>query len=343
MRGNDFAKLLWIYIFPLLGFPLLNEKEGLIWVSLLYVIIALILFLPSGIFAVTDFSTGQKSRLLISLFLVCSITWTYERTRNIVQSNLEQVNKDLKQTQHQLVQTAKFASIGELAAGVAHELNQPLMVIRGNTQLILRSMNKNRYDINCLEQDLNIVLNNSKRMMLIIDHLRTFSRQSEHNFTAVDINKIINNCLLMVGEQIRLHNIEMIMDLAFDIPQIKGKSNQLEQVFLNLLTNARDAINQRRENDLNCPGIIEIHTRVVKTPVGDEIQIQIKDTGRGIAKKSIENIFDPFFTTKEVGKGTGLGLSISYGIIKDHEGEINVTETGADGTTFEVKIPVIRA
>jgi PAS domain S-box-containing protein len=249
---------------------------------------------------------------------------------------LKQTYQDLRNAQAQLIQTAKLASIGQLSAGVAHELNQPLMVIRSTAQLIQRAIKKNQLEEDDLDKQLEAIERNTKRMMNIINHLRTFSRQSPLDFHPVDINRIIENSFLMMGEQLRLHDIEVKEDLAANLPKIQGDANQLEQVLLNLMINAKDAIeaakNKRQRR-------IEMITRMSDEAKG-AIEILVKDTGGGISKECLENIFDPFFTTKEVGKGTGLGLSISYGIVKDHKGEINVAETGPEGTTFRIRLPI---
>jgi two-component system, NtrC family, sensor kinase len=264
---------------------------------------------------------------------------------------------DLKNLQARLIQSGKLASIGELAAGVAHELNQPLMIIRTTAQLMLRKQSKNSLDTVKLLENLNSIEKNTKRMMNIINHLRTFSRQTKSEFTPVSVNKIIQDSFLMIGEQLSLRNIEVIQDLSNDLPKVQGDANQLEQVFLNLLTNARDAILTRDEN----VGWITIVTRYAvgnhqstpaeysKDSTGQAItnqqsrgfiEILVRDSGGGIPQETLKDIFDPFYTTKEVDKGTGLGLSISYGIIQDHKGEIDVAETGLEGTTFRISLPV---
>ena len=247
---------------------------------------------------------------------------------------LQQTYQDLRNTQGQLIQAAKLASIGQLSAGVAHELNQPLMVIRNKAQLIQRAIKKNRLEEDDLNGQLTAIERNTKRMMNIINHLRTFSRQSPLDFHPVDINRVIENTFLMMGEQLRRHDIEVKKDLAANLPGIQGDANQLEQVFLNLIINAGDAIETAGNNRR-----IEIITRI-SDEVKGAIEILTKDTGGGISKECQEKIFDPFFTTKEVGKGTGLGLSISYGIVKDHKGEIEVAETGPEGTTFRIRLPI---
>ena len=265
------------------------------------------------------------------------------RQRQQIEITLRKAYEELKSTQSQLVQSAKLASIGELAAGVVHELNQPLMVIRGYTQTLLRPPG----DDTDTKKWLKTIEKNTGRMTSIINHLRIFSRQSQSEFKPVDLNQIIEDAFLMVGEQLRLHDIQTVKNLSADVPKIKGDVNKLEQVILNLITNARDAIEQRRKKEPKpdpmdyeqSQGKLEIITRMADAGT-DFIEILIKDTGSGIPEEMAHKIFDPFFTTKEVGKGTGLGLSISYGIIKEHHAEIDIVETGPEGTTFRIKFPV---
>ncbi|MBT8368727.1 MAG: PAS domain S-box protein, partial [Deltaproteobacteria bacterium] len=262
--------------------------------------------------------------------------------RNLAEESLKKAYQELKHTQSQLVQSGKLASIGELAAGVAHELNQPLMVIRGNAQLVKRYISKGNFEVDDLLQQMEPIERNTKRMMNIINHLRTFSRQSKAEYYALDVNQVIEESFLMVGEQLRLRNIEIKKSLDPALPKIKGDTNQLEQVFLNLITNARDAIMDKNGNVKPKNGnseSIEIITKQSE-PDANLIEILFKDSGNGIQEADQSNIFDPFYTTKEVGKGTGLGLSISYGIISDHKGQIEISETGPQGTTFKVKLPI---
>lgn len=262
--------------------------------------------------------------------------------RNLAEESLQKAYQELKYTQSQLVQSAKLASIGELAAGVAHELNQPLMVIRGNAQLIQRNISKGKIKMEDMLQQMEPIERNTKRMMNIINHLRTFSRQSKTDFYPLDINKVIEDSFMMVGEQLRLRNIEIVRSLDRELPPVKGEANQLEQVFLNLITNARDAIADKEQEQGTQNGDrnrIEIITRLSEEN-SQFVEIVLKDSGNGIKKQDQAKIFDPFYTTKEVGKGTGLGLSISYGIICDHNGKIEIAETGPDGTTFTVRLPI---
>ena len=249
---------------------------------------------------------------------------------------------ELRNVQSQLVQSGKLASIGELAAGVAHELNQPLMVVRTTAQSSIRQQRKNALDAATLLKNLEFIEKNTKRMMNIIDHLRTFSRQAERQFAPVNVNKTIENAFLMIGQQLRKKNIEVIRNFSEGLPEVLGDVNQLEQVFLNLLANGRDAIQSKVEAG---GGIMEFQKRIAVTThisaeVKEAVEILFKDTGSGIPQETLNNIFDPFFTTKGVGDGTGLGLSIRYGIIQDHKGEINVVETGPEGTTFRIRLPM---
>jgi len=262
--------------------------------------------------------------------------------RNLAEQSLNKAYQELKHTQSQLVQSGKLASIGELAAGVAHELNQPLMVIRGNAQLVKRFIKNGEYEIDDLLKQMEPIERNTKRMMNIINHLRTFSRQSKAEHYALNVNQVIEESFLMVGEQLRLRNIEIKKTLDPALPKIKGDTNQLEQVFLNLITNARDAITEKNQDQKPENGNTDSIEIITKTSESDAnlIEVFFKDSGNGIGESARNSIFDPFFTTKEVGKGTGLGLSISYGIISDHNGQIEIAETGPQGTTFQVKLPI---
>jgi len=260
-------------------------------------------------------------------------------------SDLKRMHNEMGLAQSSLIQSAKLSSIGELASGVAHELNQPLMVLRGTAQLIARSLRKGTLTPERLPEYLDSMDRNTKRMMTIINHMRTFSRQSDKEFEPVRVNGIIQDCFLMIGEQLKLRNIIVEMELDPDIPWVMGNANQLEQVILNLIINARDAIESRlqisdQEKTRMEQARIGIVTRSQYTKDGDEsVEIWIRDTGSGISQQHRDRIFDPFFTTKPVGQGTGLGLSISYGIIKDHRGDISVVETGPEGTTFRITLP----
>jgi len=258
--------------------------------------------------------------------------------RKQTECELKLAYDDLKSIQDQLIQSAKLASIGELASGVAHELNQPLTVLRTGVQILQRNIQKGPLETEGLAEHLAPMERHTKRMMSIISHLKSFSRKSQIGFSPLDINEIIDGALQMIGEQLRLHNIDVKLDLSQGLPQVMGDKNQIEQVILNLMTNARDAIEMKSVSDgptVHSKGIIEITTSRASNNKGG-VEVFLKDTGSGIPQENLERLFTPFFTTKPDGKGTGLGLSISLGIMKDHNGEIDVVETGPWGTTFRI-------
>ncbi|MGE0087796.1 MAG: sensor histidine kinase [Desulfococcaceae bacterium] len=255
------------------------------------------------------------------------------------QDRLEEAYADLRTMQLQLVQSGKLASIGELAAGVAHELNQPLMVIRAASQLLPKGIKEKILTEEQIAEQLKTVERNTGRMMRIIKHLRDFSRQSSHEFKYVNISSVLEDCFLMIGEQLRLHSIRVEKNYAPDLPLCYGNANRLEQVFLNLLTNARDAVSAKADivpEFRASGGLIEIVTRVSEEKT---VEIIVKDNGCGIEREFRDRIFDPFFTTREVGKGTGLGLSISYGIIREHQGSLDIMDTSFQGTAMRIRLP----
>lgn len=260
------------------------------------------------------------------------------RSFNKMAEYLQATYQDLRSTHSQLTQSAKLAAVGELAAGVAHELNQPLMVIRGYAQELL--------DRNSIqegtEKDIKIIENQTTRMMKIIDHLRAFARQSSGTFEQVDVNSVINDSFTLITQQLKNHNIEILKELDLSIPRIWGDHNRLEQVFLNLITNARDAMEETAGGNLTVTtkAIYNTGGNGKKNPTG--IMVMLSDTGTGMPDRIIDKIFDPFFTTKEVGKGTGLGLSIGYSIVKEHGGTINVESKEGIGTRFIIEFPIER-
>lgn len=248
---------------------------------------------------------------------------------------------ELQESHIQLIQSGKMAAIGELASGIAHELNQPLMVIRTRNQLMQRCQRKGSLTGDQIAEALEAVDRNTKRMMKIINHLSAFSRQSDKERKAVAINKVIEDCFYLIGEQLRLRDIRIEKEFAHSLPRIEADDNQLEQVFLNLLGNARDAIVEKRENCEDPTGFqAKIKIQTSTTEAREKVIILISDNGCGIHQDKKESIFDPFVTTKEVGKGTGLGLSISHGIIQKHNGLIRVAKTGPEGTSFMIELPI---
>ncbi|MBI3079292.1 MAG: HAMP domain-containing protein [Deltaproteobacteria bacterium] len=256
--------------------------------------------------------------------------------------SLDQMVRDLKaneqarrETEAQLLQAGKLASIGELAAGVAHELNQPLMVIRALSQSLLvdPALSADR------EKDLALIEKNTERMARIISHLRSFSRQSQMERQPVDLQEVLENALALVRDPLDAASIEVRRAYARPLPTIVGDANQLEQAFLNLITNARDAMEPQGG------GTLSVTTRA-RGPDGNgdgptTVEVVIADTGAGIPPEHLGRIFDPFFTTKAPGRGTGLGLSICYGIVRDHGGTVHVESRPGEGTRFTLVFPSV--
>ena len=243
------------------------------------------------------------------------------------------VGQDITQTkisQAQVIHASKLATLGEMATSVAHEINQPLNVIRlaaGNCRMRIANYESNA---EIIDSKLERIEQQTARAAAIIDHMRMFGRKTNEEASELRVCQVVRNTLDLVGEQLRLSDIEVELNLPAEDYSVLGHSIQLEQVFINLVTNARDAI---LENSTNTK-IIKISVQQVRK----NIVVSLQDTGGGISEKIKQRIFEPFFTTKAMRQGTGLGLSISYGIVRDMNGTINVqnTETGAE---FEITLP----
>jgi two-component system NtrC family sensor kinase len=223
--------------------------------------------------------------------------------------------------------TEKLAAVGQLVSGVAHEVNNPLTAIMGFADLML----ENPTLPEAVHQDLRVIMQEAQRTKEIVQNLLSFARQRPRQRTRVDLNEIIRRTVALRSYDFSSHGVDVVERLEEPIPGSLGDPHQLQQVFLNILNNAYDAV---RETDRR--GRIEIST----TSENDFIYVGFKDNGPGVT--NTERIFDPFFTTKDVGKGTGLGLSICYGIVRQHGGEITCQNNlGAAGATFFVKLPVV--
>lgn len=236
--------------------------------------------------------------------------------------------RELRDKQEQLVQAGKLATLGELTTGVAHELNNPLNNIGLFIGNAIDVIELGRADEEAILRDLQSAMQQVRKATEIISHLRTFGRAASVH-EPLPINRVIERALSLVREQLRLRGVDVSLDLSPENPSVDGSAIQLEQVFVNLLTNARDALMESTVRAITI-------TSVAQPGVVD---ITVSDTGPGIPAGLEQRIFDPFFTTKETGRGTGLGLSISYGIIKDHEGTIAVVQTPGPGATFRIQLP----
>jgi len=230
----------------------------------------------------------------------------------------------------QLSQSEKLSSIGLLAAGVAHEVNTPLAVISSYAQMLSKQVKSDGKQTELLEK----ITRQTFRASEIVNSLLNFSRTSSTEFTNIDVNRVIQDTLTLLEHQFKTARIKVEQDLQPELPAIYGNTGKLQQVFLNLFLNAKDA--------MPAGG-----TLIISTTNGHNVQVKVSDTGSGIAQEHIHRIYDPFFTTKNKPKtghsgGTGLGLSVTYGIIQEHAGKIRVDSAPGKGTTFIMEFPLVR-
>ncbi|MGO8943914.1 MAG: ATP-binding protein [Syntrophobacteraceae bacterium] len=243
---------------------------------------------------------------------------------------------DFIEAETQLIQAGKMATLGEMATGVAHELNQPLNAIKLGSEYLLKMTEKgqplDREDLDELADDMSREVD---RAAGIINHLRQFGRKSEVVAHRVDINKSIRGVFTILGQQLKVHGIEVKLDLDENLPPIMADQNRVEQVFVNLVNNARDAMLDRKTDVHAAPNVLTVRSFSEQ----GRVTATVSDTGPGIPESIAGRLFEPFFTTKETGKGTGLGLSISYGIVRDYKGTIYFTTSEEAGATFIVSFP----
>ncbi|MGD9079007.1 MAG: PAS domain S-box protein [Desulfobacterales bacterium] len=244
------------------------------------------------------------------------------------------------ETEQQLIQASKMATLGEMATGVAHELNQPLSVIKTASQFFMKKIrNKEKIEDDILFDMTEEIDSYVDRATKIINHMRQFGRKSDVTLEKVQVNTVLKKALEILGQQLKVRGIEVVLDLEDDLPLVMADSDRLEQVFINLLINARDAIDERWESKPHQKGDKKITLKTKSA--GREITVEISDTGAGIPNPILQRIFEPFFTTKKVGQGTGLGLSISYGIIKDCKGSIQAVSHKNEGAHFIIRFPIV--
>lgn len=300
----------------------------------------------------------------MELYQAIEILKTQYNNLEIRKDEIETAHSELKQTQSQLIHSEKMASIGQLAAGVAHEINNPVAFIKSNLNTlsgywdsISRTMTayeklcekvssehpqefsayiddinrvRKEEDVNFLMEDASDLISESNegahRVQDIVQGLKSFSRLDDNTEKEVDINQGIESTLKVIWNEIK-YKCDVEKNLG-QIPMLLCHAGQLNQVFMNLIVNASQAMPDK--------GIIMIDTY----QEDNDIVIKIKDTGKGIEAENLKSIFDPFFTTKPVGSGTGLGLAISYGIIREHEGTISVDSEVDKGTCFTIRLPI---
>ena len=249
-------------------------------------------------------------------------------------AGVEGIARDIteqKLAELQLIQSSKLATLGEMATGMAHELNQPLNIIRMATELLQELSEEGEVSGKVLDDKLGRIVGQVDRASEIINHMRIFGRNDTGELEDVDLKEAVLGAIGLVNEQLRLSEIELITDIPDTCRDVSGHRLQVEQVILNLLINSRDAINEQEDI---ATGPKQIRLAITDDPASDKVKFIIQDTGGGIADTILNRIFEPFFTTKSVGQGTGLGLSISYGIITEMGGEIKAVniDRGAEFT-----------
>ena len=252
-------------------------------------------------------------------------TDNYQALTRTLEEKVKEKTDELSAAQDFLVQSEKLASLGKLAAGIAHEINNPLTSILINSHLLLERMDKGDQSANNLQ----LIIDETTRCSAIVRGLLEFARQTPPEKTLVDINEVIKSTLLIMDTQALVHKVKVVKKLTKGLPQVMVDVNKIKQVFTNIVLNALDAMPEG--------GLLEIASSV--SDDNKEIKITFQDSGRGIPKENVTRIFDPFFTTKGT-NGTGLGLSISYGIIQQHRGAIDVESELGVGTTMTVRLPL---
>lgn len=259
-------------------------------------------------------------------------TYPLENPEGTVDRVIE-ITRDVTEQQKMeatLVQSAKLSAVGELAAGVAHEINNPLTAVYGNAQMLLRALEPEdaRY------QMAQLIERGSLRASKVVRNLLDFSRQEDYQFAAVDLNSTIEDALALVLHQLERKQIHVTKNLPDDLPRVSASPSHLQTVWTNLLINARDAIGGQPD------GRIKIETQL--SADGQSARVLFTDNGPGIAEKDLPRLFEPFFTTKPRGRGAGLGLYVSSMVIAHHHGTIQVNSQVGDGTTFTVSLPISR-
>lgn len=266
-----------------------------------------------------------------------------EEDLNDLNRNLEEkINEEIKRVNAQqqlLVQKSKLESIGELSAGLAHEINQPLGGISMGLENILLNAKEESADNKYLRKKVNVLFEDIERIQKIIEHVRLFSRDQDKSIIEIiSINKVLLAALSMVSKQFIGRNVELVINIPDESIETLGNQFRLEQVILNLLSNARYAVDEKAKQGTANNFVKQISIELIKD--NSESIISIKDNGIGISKKIISKIFDPFFTSKSEEKGTGLGLSISYGIISEMKGTIEVKSEEGKFTHVKIKLPI---
>jgi len=258
----------------------------------------------------------------------------YKSMKDKYIEELKNSNEELKRARNQLVQSEKMSAVGQLASGVAHEINNPLSGVLGNIQIIKMELQSGG-KIEDAGELLTVIEDSARRCKSITQNLLDFARVKKDVFEVFDIHKALDSVIMLVGHGLKNSNITLVRKYIEDPPAVVGNKNEVQQIFLNMISNAKWAIEKKG-------GIGSSIT--VETRKGDDglLEASFSDTGIGISKEGINKLFEPFYTTKDVGKGTGLGLSLCYEILKRHKGKLEVESEEGKGATFRIKLPIAK-
>ncbi len=252
-----------------------------------------------------------------------------------LESKVEERTQQLQTAQRKLIQADRLATLGQLSASVAHEINNPVSGVLNLSMLLERLMANGVYPQGReaeFRKYLSLISSETARVGRIVSDLLAFSRRSKPQRAPADLNKLVRTTLGLAGHKLKLINAEVVLELQDDLPPVECDASQMQQVILNLVLNGAQAMQSQGG------GKLTIRTRLLED--GNNVELCVQDTGEGIAPENLHKIFDPFFTTKADGKGVGLGLAVLYGIVKAHEGEVEVTSKRNEGTTFTVTLPL---
>jgi two-component system, NtrC family, sensor kinase len=298
--------------------------------------------LRSGVVMIGLLQLNDRRRNMFTLELVrffegVGVSIGIALSRKQAEEELKAAYSELKMVQDQVVQSAKLSSLGQLAGGVAHEINNPLTGVINNVQLIkMRAENKESFNFNEFKEILDAVEESAIRCKNIAQSLLDFSHASKNVSVPLSLNGVVEKVVALITQEFKLQDILLQTDLSPDLPLIIGDSQLLQQVVLNLVSNARWAI---QDQSSQTGGTIAIKTRYDAEK--REACVFVSDSGSGISKENLEKIFDAFFSTKGIGEGTGLGLSLAKDIVSKYGGRIEVKSPEGEGATFKISFPVI--
>jgi signal transduction histidine kinase len=247
---------------------------------------------------------------------------------------VEERTRQLRETHEKLLHQDKMSSLGKLSASVVHEINNPIAGILNLIMLMKRIVEEDsvgRHQVNQFRKYLELMETETRRTSRIVSNLLTFARQSKMELRRLDVNRLIDQTILLNANQLKIGGIKVVQDLEPNLPEMIGSEDQLQQVFMNLVSNAAEAME-------NGGGTLRVESRHALQE--GRIHVIFKDTGVGIPEESFPKLFEPFFTTKKKGKGVGLGLSVAYGIVQELGGSIFVKSRMGEGTAFHIKLPL---